>query len=310
MHIEFSHGNPTSTRPVAAATGSRFCLADRAAPGHDSQVRDDLLSIGAFARESRLSAKALRLYDRLGLLTPAVVDPITGYRSYRATQLFTARLIVSLRRLDMPLEEIGRIVATDGEAGARLLTEYWDRVEQRITVQRGLADLLRTSLRGGDARFGALDIRRRAVPDQLVLTEYRSIQQLAELEAWTAATMDRLMGITTVTGRPFVVIHGEINEDSDGPVEMCVPVGHAPEATATRVEKAHEEAYVRLTKAQFDYPQILGVYETLERWIEQNRLHVCGSPREIYVRQFQKFAEIQRAEPTAEIAEVAFPIQT
>jgi DNA-binding transcriptional MerR regulator len=272
-------------------------------------VHDELLGIGAFARESRLSMKALRLYDRLGLLTPAVVDPGNGYRSYRQSQLFTARLIVSLRRLDMPLQEIGRIVAADGEAGAQLLTEYWDRVEQRIAVQRGLADLLRTSLRGGRGRFGTLDIRRRTVPDQLVLTEQRSIQHLAELETWTAAAMDRLLGAAkTLAGRPFVIIHGEVNEDSDGPVEVCVPVEQASELTASRVEKAHDEVYARLTKAQFDYPQILDVYETLERWIEQNGLHVCDSPREIYIREFSEFAEIQNAEPSAEVAEIAFPI--
>jgi DNA-binding transcriptional MerR regulator len=43
---------------------------------------DRLLSIGVFARRSRLSMKALRLYDRRGLLTPADVDPDTGYRRF------------------------------------------------------------------------------------------------------------------------------------------------------------------------------------------------------------------------------------
>jgi protein phosphatase len=34
-----------------------------------------LVSIGEFARLSRLSPKALRLYNELGLLPPARVDP-------------------------------------------------------------------------------------------------------------------------------------------------------------------------------------------------------------------------------------------
>ena len=38
----------------------------------------ELLTIGAFAARARLSAKALRLYDRLGLLAPAHVDEATG----------------------------------------------------------------------------------------------------------------------------------------------------------------------------------------------------------------------------------------
>ncbi|GGZ95537.1 hypothetical protein GCM10010344_74530 [Streptomyces bluensis] len=47
---------------------------------------ENLLTIGAFAARTRLSAKALRLYDRLGLLTPAYVDDVSGYR-YRTLAL-------------------------------------------------------------------------------------------------------------------------------------------------------------------------------------------------------------------------------
>jgi len=47
----------------------------------------DEMSIGEFARRSRLSPKALRLYDELGLLAPARVDDSSGYRFYDAGQL-------------------------------------------------------------------------------------------------------------------------------------------------------------------------------------------------------------------------------
>jgi len=40
----------------------------------------DLMTISAFAERTRLSARALRLYDRLGLLPPARTDPVNGYR--------------------------------------------------------------------------------------------------------------------------------------------------------------------------------------------------------------------------------------
>ncbi len=68
-----------------------------------------MLTIGAFARASRLSPKALRLYDELDLLRPARVDPDTGYRYYAPAQLERARLVAWLRRLGMPLAR-GRCV--------------------------------------------------------------------------------------------------------------------------------------------------------------------------------------------------------
>ena len=65
-----------------------------------------MLTSGDFARASRLSRKALRLYDELGLLSPLRVDPATGYRFYAPAQLEQARLVAWLRRLGMPLARI------------------------------------------------------------------------------------------------------------------------------------------------------------------------------------------------------------
>jgi DNA-binding transcriptional MerR regulator len=47
----------------------------------------ELLTIGAFARMSQLSPKALRLYDELGVLPPAAVEPESGYRLYKPEQV-------------------------------------------------------------------------------------------------------------------------------------------------------------------------------------------------------------------------------
>src|SRR6185436_1823526 len=61
-------------------------------------VHDDLLSIGALARACGPSISALRFYDAAGVLRPAHVDPVTGYRWYTSAQVHTARLIANLRR--------------------------------------------------------------------------------------------------------------------------------------------------------------------------------------------------------------------
>lgn len=49
-------------------------------------------SVGRFAQLSGLSIHALRHYDDVGLLEPAVVDADTGYRRYRRGQIPRARL--------------------------------------------------------------------------------------------------------------------------------------------------------------------------------------------------------------------------
>ena len=58
-----------------------------------NRVMENLLPIGQFAAASQLSHKALRLYAERGLLSPAWVDPDSGYRYYRTEQLRSATLI-------------------------------------------------------------------------------------------------------------------------------------------------------------------------------------------------------------------------
>jgi DNA-binding transcriptional MerR regulator len=270
---------------------------------------DPLLSIGVFARRSRLSTKALRLYDRRGVLTPADVDPDTGYRRYRESQLLTARLIVMLRRLNMPLVQVADVVSAPGPVGADLLATYWEKVERRVASQRELMSHITNRLLGDDASLVLPDVRQRDVPEQLVLSERRHVP-VEQLSSWIGDAMGRLMTSARRYGglvaAPFVVYYGEVNEDSDGPAEACVPIDLAQAqsvSSGTRREPAHREAYLRLRKAQVEFPQMLSAYDGVARWIGSHGMTISGAPREIY------FTDFASAGPTDEVCDVAFPIR-
>lgn len=102
----------------------------------------ELLTIGAFARATRLSPKALRLYDELGLLPPARVDPVTGYRLYAPQQVERARLVAWLRRLGMPLVRIRHVSSLDAGAAAGEIRAFWARAEAETAARRDLAAFL------------------------------------------------------------------------------------------------------------------------------------------------------------------------
>ncbi|MEN8649424.1 protein phosphatase 2C domain-containing protein [Streptomyces sp. 21So2-11] len=101
-----------------------------------------LLTIGTFAKASRLSPKALRLYDELGLLPPARVDPVSGYRLYAPEQLDQARLVAWLRRLGMPLARIQHICTLESAAAAQEIRAFWAQVEADTAARRDLASFL------------------------------------------------------------------------------------------------------------------------------------------------------------------------
>jgi DNA-binding transcriptional MerR regulator len=87
-----------------------------------------LLPIGRFARFTKLSVKALRYYAEIGLLEPARVDEATGYRYYALEQAGRADAIRRLRDLELPLEDVRRVL--DGDDS--VLAEHRDRLVERI----------------------------------------------------------------------------------------------------------------------------------------------------------------------------------
>lgn len=97
-------------------------------------TNSELLSIGEFARLSGLSVGALRHYDDVGILTPASVDQATSYRRYRREQLHTARLIVTLREVELPLEDIRELLTIDDpRERQRMLVHHRDRLNARVS---------------------------------------------------------------------------------------------------------------------------------------------------------------------------------
>ena len=117
-------------------------------PGHE---RTTMLTIGEFAQATGLTAKALRLYDDLGLLAPADVDERTGYRRYTPDQVDRARLVARLRSAGVPLRRIATIVELDDrEAAAAELLSYWRQVEADTASARQVVATLVSQMRGHD----------------------------------------------------------------------------------------------------------------------------------------------------------------
>jgi DNA-binding transcriptional MerR regulator len=102
---------------------------------------DDLLTVGVVARRTGLTARALRHYDRVGLLRPALVDGATGYRLYRPGQVAEARLVQLLRSLDLPLDQVRTAVAgwKDGDASvvSEVISRHRGHLDARVTRLRG-----------------------------------------------------------------------------------------------------------------------------------------------------------------------------
>jgi DNA-binding transcriptional MerR regulator len=241
------------------------------------------MSIGEFARRSRLSPKALRLYDGLGLLSPARVDELSGYRYYEAAQLEQARLIAALRQVGVPLTTVKCLLALDPAQMAERVTAFWREAEARHAGQRELVTVLVDRLtRRSTVMY---EVGTRDIPQRSLLCLKRNVH---ESGAWAfgkefvALIRDqRLPRLKGREGAVFCIYWGQVSADSDGPLEWCKPVPDAeaeelaaqfPELTL-RVEPAHREAYVDLgTGGKTDPAQWQLADEALRTWAEEQRI--------------------------------------
>ncbi len=100
-------------------------------------------TIGEFARLTGLTEKALRLYADRTLLSPARVDPASGYRQYSPQQIDEGRLIAMMRAIEMPLVDIRRVLRSPQSEQPALIGRYWYAVEREIDGHRRTVRALR-----------------------------------------------------------------------------------------------------------------------------------------------------------------------
>ena len=97
-------------------------------------------------------------------------------------------------------------------------------------------------------------------------------------------TLAQETGVTPV-GAPFGIYHSAINEQEDGPIEICIAVQGRAEGKGNIEAKQLEggkAACVVITGEQCHYPELLAGYDTAADWIQKNGFETAGPPREVW----------------------------
>jgi len=267
------------------------------------------MSIGEFARSTRLSTKALRIYDRIGLLHPAVVQEGNRYRRYRIDQIRTGQLIAMLRGAELSLTDVRLVLEDLDQDRSRAITRITlmvDGAERRHATRKLLLGHIQATIsEGADPMFS---IKTRHVPACRVMSIQRRLNasETDEFAREARTVFAQHLG-SSEPGAPFTLIfHGIVDADSDGPLEavMGCPADTQPtDVIGIRTEPAHGEAYTTITKAQWAYPAILGAYDAVGCSPEvKNRTGRRLSCREVYL------ADPDSINDDDLVCDVAFPL--
>jgi len=265
-----------------------------------------LLPIGQFSQASRLSVRTLRRYDADGLLVPALVDPVTNRRYYSPAQVDEARLIRLLRDLEVPLDEIRRLLAERDPALTRQrLAAHRRHLAEQVARQRAVLADLDDLLTAVDP-VTAPEVTTRTLTEQTVLST-RLRTSLAALPAEFGAALGRVeRALHQQAGRragpPLAIYHGEGFDPDAVDVEVGVPVAGRPRAAPGLDVRLLPAVEAVTTVHVGPYERIGDAYAALAAWAAEYGHALGAGPREAYL------VGPDRSPPDGWRTEVAWPL--
>ena len=149
------------------------------------------IPIGTFSSVTRLSQRALRLYDERGLLVPAGKDICTGYRSYTTDQIGRGVTIGHLVSLGFGLADVGALLDARATGDRETVRRLFAARREAVGAELRLLTAIDAALaRGGaDPEVFAMSI------SEPVIKEVPALRVLARRGTGTyGETIPRMIG--------------------------------------------------------------------------------------------------------------------
>jgi DNA-binding transcriptional MerR regulator len=245
-----------------------------------------MLKIGDFSSLAQVSIKTLRYYDERGLLSPAHIDPETGYRYYSASQLSRLHRILALKDFGFSLEQIARCleekVTAEQMRGMLLLRQ----AEQQARVEEE------------HDRLGRLQSRIRLIEQETSMPQEVILKQLPK--QWVASVRETIPNYPSV-GQLYPKVFTGLGP-AMAQMTMCVALWHDPEHKESDVD-AEAGVYLQKPVPASDgirvyelpdctaasiihagsYQRLPEAYDALLRWVVSNGYQISAPIRELYL---------------------------
>jgi DNA-binding transcriptional MerR regulator len=243
------------------------------------------LTIGDFSRATFLSVKTLRHYHRVGLLEPANVDPVTGYRRYSSDQIPAAQVIRRFRDLSMPLEEIGSVLrAPDQATRSQLIAAHLTRLEQSLTQTQQAVASLRDLL---EHPSPSVAIEHRRVPATQAAAVITTVD-VADLAAWYQGATGEIRGTLSAQGisyggPPGGIYASELFSRERGEATLFVPVSSEIRPVGRVVPFVAPRAELAVITHAGSHSDVDRSYGALATYVSERALGIDGPIREYYL---------------------------
>jgi DNA-binding transcriptional MerR regulator len=265
--------------------------------------RENRMPIGRFAAACRLSIKALRHYDELGLLAPAHVDPNTGYRYYVQRQARAAVLIAMLRSLDLPLATIRTALAASPTELQCLLEAESARLARDLARREQALRSIERIAREKSLTPYAIAVREApAIPVARITIEADAESLIAASTAAIYRLFDELRAASREPRMPVLCVNEEPDERERIRVHACARVDAPAPLLATAVVDELPGGRFAVCEHVGPYEELGLAHHALFAWTQERGHAVSGPIREVYANDPADVA------PAALVTEVWLPI--
>jgi len=274
----------------------------------------DQIPIGKFSFMTRLSRKALRLYDRKGLLVPEIKDSFTGYRYYTVPQIEQGMKIKTFTFLGFSLEEISMLLDAESKGNSEFIETCFRKRLEEVRLEAVQLQRIESILQGACKHSGkVMEIFKMSVTEP-VIKEIPELRVLSKREKGTfVVTIGKLINEicacvsspenqrnrVKTTGPIMFLCHDEEYKETGADIEITLSVSGRVSVEDPKLEIKTLPAMKAISVIyRGPYHEVEVAYNRIFSFAEENNLETILPSRELY---FNDPAEVPEEELMTEV---------
>ncbi|NHJ26405.1 MAG: MerR family transcriptional regulator, partial [Candidatus Lokiarchaeota archaeon] len=193
------------------------------------------IPIGIFSQMTQLTRKALRIYEKNGLLEPDIKDPMTNYRYYSIPQIERGIRIKLLSSMGFSLAEISELLESAEKKDFELIKKLFSERVSKITTEIERLNNMKNILLGNMKMEVFLDMH----SSKPIIKEITSTRVISKTEKGPIhLTISKLIGEVfgqiykeenrqlgvVIVGPPMALYHDMEYKEMDATIEIAVPI--------------------------------------------------------------------------------------
>lgn len=272
----------------------------------------DQIPITRFSIITRITPKALRYYDQLGLLVPAAKDTLTGYRYYTADQLERGVRVKTLCSLGISLEEVADYLDAEAKGDRDALQALREKYLCRTRGEISRLQRIEALLKQNDKELLKMALSEPVIKDVPAMR----VASMRDKGSY-GETIGRLIGdlcemlarpvnkknLVKANGPCMAIYYDEEYKEKDADIEVAIPIAGRIEVDEGMEVKNLPPVRVLAVVHKGSYDTLILTYREIWDFMAKRGMQLAGPGRELYLSDPCKTA------PEGLLTEIQLPIK-